>query len=53
MGEVAGAAPKDDRTPRPRPAHALAPNPAGTTDLNDMLTDACAHCEPYCGGYVQ
>eukprot|EP00882_Tetradesmus_deserticola_P016094 GHRQ01017169.1.p1 GENE.GHRQ01017169.1~~GHRQ01017169.1.p1 ORF type:complete len:457 (+),score=187.64 GHRQ01017169.1:227-1597(+) len=24
----------------------------GTTDLNDMLTDACASCEPYAGGYA-
>ncbi|KAF8068165.1 unsaturated glucuronyl hydrolase [Scenedesmus sp. PABB004] len=24
----------------------------GTTDLNDMLTDACASCTPYAGGYA-
>ncbi|KAF6264216.1 Alpha/Beta hydrolase protein [Scenedesmus sp. NREL 46B-D3] len=44
-----------------RPAYALwvdAPNKRlvwgfrGTTDLNDMLTDACASCVPYDGGYA-
>ena len=45
-------------TAAPNGVHAPSPSvpssfpPPGTTDLNDMLTDACAACVPYCGGYA-
>jgi hypothetical protein len=51
----------EPETTTTRPAYAVwvdAPNMRivwgfrGTTDLNDMLTDACASCEPYDGGYA-
>lgn len=40
---LTAAHPKFPLTPPPQP---------GTTNLDDMLTDACASCEPYCGGYA-
>ncbi|WIA11152.1 hypothetical protein OEZ85_011291 [Tetradesmus obliquus] len=51
----------EPQTTTTRPAYAVwvdAPNKRlvwgfrGTTDLNDMLTDACASCEPYLDGYA-
>uniref|UniRef100_A0A383WJQ1 Fungal lipase-type domain-containing protein n=1 Tax=Tetradesmus obliquus TaxID=3088 RepID=A0A383WJQ1_TETOB len=51
----------EPQTTTTRPAYAVwvdAPNKRlvwgfrGTTDLNDMLTDACASCEPYMDGYA-